>query len=113
VAPTLVWEGVLLVGAGAASIAFVATANSTLQLASPDAVRGRVMALYALVFLGTTPLGAPVVGWVCQQWNPRAGLLLGGGLTLAAALAAAIAGARHRAAAGTVDVVGPAAARAA
>ena len=52
-------------------------------------MRGRVMALYGLVFLGSTPVGGPFVGWVAEQFGPRAGLAVGG----AAAVVAAVAGA--------------------
>jgi hypothetical protein len=45
------------------------------------------MALYALLFLGSTPVGGPVLGWIAEQWGPRAGLALGGAVSLAAALA--------------------------
>jgi hypothetical protein len=52
-------------------------------------MRGRVMALYSVVFLGSTPIGAPLVGWIAEVAGPRAGLLLGA----AAAIVAAIGGA--------------------
>jgi MFS family permease len=73
---------------GAFSMAFIATANTTLQLASRHDMRGRVMAVYALVFLGSTPIGGPLIGWISQQWGPRAGLFLGGALSMVAAVAA-------------------------
>jgi MFS family permease len=87
-APTLAWELAVLPLAGAAGIAFMSTANSTLQLTASDAMRGRVMALYALVFLGSTPVGGPIVGAVAEHWGPRAGFVLGGSATLAAGLVA-------------------------
>lgn len=77
-APTLGLELVVMPFFGAASITFMATANSTLQLHSAPEMRGRVMALYVLVFLGSTPIGGPLVGWVAQTWGPRASLELGG-----------------------------------
>lgn len=76
-APVLPLELALLVPMGAASIAFTATANSTLQLRSDPAMRGRVMALYGVAFLGSTPIGAPIVGAVAQVVNPRAAVALG------------------------------------
>jgi MFS family permease len=69
---------------GASSMAFVATLNATLQLNSNDDMRGRVMALYFVVFLGSTPIGAPIVGWIAQQFNPRVALGMGGVATLGA-----------------------------
>ncbi len=82
-APSLGLLGVVLLPTGVASILFIATANSNLQLNSSREMRGRVMAVYALVFLGTTPIGAPLVGWVTEGWGPRAGFVLGGAATLA------------------------------
>jgi hypothetical protein len=55
------------------------------------AMRGRVMALYSVVFLGSTPIGAPLVGWLAQIGGPRAGMALGGAAALVAAALAAIA----------------------
>ena len=71
VAPTLLTETAVLVLVGAASITFLATANTTVQLASAPEMRGRVMALYALVFLGSTPFGGPVMGWLAQHAGTR------------------------------------------
>ena len=85
-APTVLLAGLLLLGAGAASMAFISTANSTLQLTSPAHLRGRIMALYAIVLLGSTPFGGPLVGWISERWGARAGLWIGGAASLAAAL---------------------------
>ena len=82
-APTLSVALVLLVPMGAASIGFIATANSLLQLSSAPAMRGRVMALWAMVFLGSTPIGAPLIGWIAGQFGARVALALGGVATLA------------------------------
>jgi len=106
VAPTLATETVALFVVGVCSFAFVATANATLQLTSRPDMRGRVMALYAIAFLGTTPIGAPVVGWVCAAFGPRAGFVVGGVTTLLAAAWAAASLARTGAAADT-DAVAP------
>ncbi len=78
-APTLATAAVLIVFMGAASIGFIATANASLQLGADPAMRGRVMALYAMAFLGTTPIGAPLVGAIAQWTNPRVSLLVRGG----------------------------------
>jgi MFS family permease len=88
-APSLTVAVALLVLMGAASIAFIAMSNSTLQLRSDPAMRGRVMALFAVAFLGSTPIGAPVVGAVAQAWGPRAAIAIGGAAALAAALVTA------------------------
>ncbi len=83
-APTLVLAAGLIVLMGAASIGFIGTANATLQLSADPAMRGRVMALYAMAFLGTTPIGAPLVGAIAQWTNPRVALLTGAVATVVA-----------------------------
>jgi MFS family permease len=90
-APTLPLQVAALVPLGAASVTFAAGVNSTLQLAAGEALRGRVMALYSVVFLGSTPIGAPLVGWLAGAADPRAGLVLGGVAALSAAAWAAVA----------------------
>jgi predicted MFS family arabinose efflux permease len=72
----------MLVPLGVAAVIFQATSNSTLQVNTDPALRGRVMALYSVVFMGTTPIGAPIVGLVSQAAGPRAGLALGGAAVL-------------------------------
>jgi MFS family permease len=89
-APTLHAEIALLVPLGAASVAFAAGVNSMLQLAAAPEMRGRVMGLYTIVFLGSTPIGGPLVGWLSETAGPRSGLVLAG---MAALVAAAGAGA--------------------
>jgi MFS family permease len=71
---------------GAATIAFAITGNSTLQLTAADAMRGRVMALYSVVFLGSTPLGGPLAGLVGETIGPRVGLVGGGAIAIGAGL---------------------------
>lgn len=85
-APTLALALAALVLVGAASITFLATGNTALQLRADDAMRGRVMALWAVAFLGTTPIGGPLVGWVAETTGPRWALALGGVAALAAGL---------------------------
>jgi MFS family permease len=80
--PTLRWAELLLIPTGALSIALISTANSFLQTNSTQEMRGRVMSLYAIAFLGTTPIGAPLVGLVIHYSNPRVGVLLGAAVTL-------------------------------
>ena len=96
-APSYALMVALLVPTGAAVLAFSTTANAIVQLGSAPQVRGRVMALYILVFLGGTPLGAPLIGFVADVLGPRAGLLLGGGVTALCVLLAAAWTLRHRA----------------
>ncbi|HEY4866185.1 MAG TPA: MFS transporter [Candidatus Dormibacteraeota bacterium] len=86
-APSLWLELLMLVPLGVAAVIFQATSNSTLQVNTDPALRGRVMALYSVVFMGTTPIGAPIVGLVSQAAGPRAGLALGGAAVLLAVAA--------------------------
>jgi MFS family permease len=88
-APNIAVELVAIAAVGAASVAFLSTGNSTLQLESDPQMRGRVMALWAVAFLGSTPIGGPVAGFVSAQLGARAGLVMG---ALACLLAAAISG---------------------
>ena len=85
-APTLALEVVALVTVGITAFAYVATANTSLQLTSAPHMRGRVMALYAIAFLGSTPIGSPLVGWVAQHHGARSALVLGALAALVAAL---------------------------
>ena len=77
-----------MVPLGAASIAFLSLGNATLQLASAPEMRGRVMGLWAVAFLGSTPIGAPLIGWIGEQIGPRWGLGVGGVATLLCGLLA-------------------------
>jgi MFS family permease len=85
-APSLDVAVVSMLPLGVASIVFFVTANSTLQLTSRPDMRGRVMALYGIVFLGTTPFGAPMAGWVGEHLGPRVAFAGGGVIALAAGL---------------------------
>jgi MFS family permease len=94
-APTFALELLVLVPVGAAGIAFTAMANGVLQTETAPEMRGRVAALFTVAFLGSTPIGGPIIGWVSQQLGPRAGLWVGAVATLAVT-AVAIAGIRRR-----------------
>jgi MFS family permease len=93
-APWIGLELVVLAPLGAASVTLAASVNSALQLASDPTMRGRVMALYSIVFLGTTPIGAPLAGWLSEQVDPRAALVMAGVSALLAGLLARMAFAR-------------------
>jgi MFS family permease len=103
--PTLMLAlgGMALVGA--ASVAFQSTGNSTLQLTAAPHMRGRVMALWAVAFLGSTPIGGPIAGVISQHFGGRAGLVLGAVACLVAAGLGAIV-IRRESAATTPEVVG-------
>jgi MFS family permease len=87
--PTIAVAGFFLALTGAATITFLSTANSTLQLSSSTEMRGRVMSLYLLVFLGSTPIGGPIVGFLAEQLSPRAGYVVGAVASIVGALFAA------------------------
>jgi MFS family permease len=102
-APTLEWELVFLVPLGFVMIAFMIAGNTTLQLTTTSAMRGRVMALYSVVFLGSTPIGAPVAGWMGQHLGARIGLAFGGFVALAACAVGFVALHRARVASRTAE----------
>ncbi len=95
-APGLWAFAVLLVPTGAAALVFSVANNSFVQLGADPQVRGRVMAVYFTCFLGGTPLGAPLVGWVSEHLGPRWGIVLGGAVVVLAGSAAALVLARAR-----------------
>ncbi len=105
-APTLPLTLVFLVPMGAAGVAFIALANSLLQLHSSGQMRGRVMALWAIVFLGSTPIGAPLTGLVAAHLGARAALGMGAVAALVAALGGALALRRIRREEGTEAAAG-------
>lgn len=84
-APGVWLASLLLVGVGLGSIIFSSLANSTLQFATSPEMRGRVMSFWAVAFLGTTPIGGPIIGWISDHASPRAGLAVGGLAALVAA----------------------------
>ncbi len=94
--PALAFEIVTLAVLGGAAVTFAATINSSLQLTVAPEMRGRVMALYSVVFLGSTPIGGPLAGWLAQTYDPRVALLLAGVSGLSAAWAAKVSFARLR-----------------
>jgi len=86
VAPSLPLALLALLLMGAVNIAFTSRANATLQLAADPAMRGRVMALWTVAFMGSTPVGGPIIGWIGEHVGPRWALATGGIACLAAAL---------------------------
>jgi MFS family permease len=88
VMPTFGAELGVMVAVGAASTVFVAVTNSVLQLRADPAFRGRVLALFAIAFLGTTPIGAPIVGWIGERFGPRVAFGFGAVASITAALVA-------------------------
>jgi MFS family permease len=79
---------------GGSSVVFMTTSTTLLQLRATPSMRGRVLSLQAMVFLGSTPVGGPILGWVCEHLGARAGLAVGGSACLVAAGYGATAGRR-------------------
>lgn len=77
VMPSIWAFGAALVLVGLASQTIMTTANSAVQLSTPAPVRGRVMAIFMAIFMGGTPIGAPIVGWVANEFGPRWSLGVG------------------------------------
>ncbi len=79
----------LLIPTGLAVVMYTTAANSATQLGTKPQMRGRVMGVYMLVFLGGAPLGSPLMGWIAEQFGPRMSLISGG---VVSALAAVVVG---------------------
>jgi MFS family permease len=84
-APNLAVTFPFALGLGFTSILFMTASTAIVQVRSDPAMRGRVLALQAIVFLGTTPLGGPLLGWVCDVWGARVGFAIGGASAIVAA----------------------------
>ena len=85
-APTLAFAFPLAVLVGATSMTFMTSATGIMQLRAEPQMRGRVLALQSMVFLGSTPIGGPLLGAVCDEWGARAGVLVGAVAAFAAAV---------------------------
>jgi MFS family permease len=94
--PTYASFAMLLVPTGAAALVFSVANNSFVQLGVDPQMRGRVMALYFMCFMGGTPVGAPLIGWISEHLGAPWGLILGGAVCVVAGLAAAAFLARGR-----------------
>jgi MFS family permease len=89
-APSYELFAVLLIPVGLSALTILPSANSMIQLSVDPEMRGRVMALYMAIFMGGTPLGAPIIGWVGQNWGARWTILVGSVVTLLTAVGATI-----------------------
>ncbi|MBO0839340.1 MAG: MFS transporter [Sciscionella sp.] len=96
--PTYLTFGLMLVPVGVATMTFTTAANSTVQLSVAPEMRGRVMGLYMLVFLGSNPIGGPLMGWLAAEFGGRAPFIVGGALSALAAIGCAVVLARSGAA---------------
>jgi predicted MFS family arabinose efflux permease len=89
-APNFVVFSLLLLPLGLVSMTFIVTANTGLQVASDPAKRGRVISLFMMVFMGGTPLGSPLLGWISDAFGPRVCMLMAGAVCLAATTAVSL-----------------------
>ncbi|MPZ80132.1 MAG: MFS transporter [Actinophytocola sp.] len=87
--PSFLTFGLALIPVGFAMMTFMNTANTTIQLATAPEMRGRVMALYMLVFIGGNPVGGPMTGWMAAEFGGRSPFIIGG---VVAALSAVVCG---------------------
>ncbi|KZF03401.1 MFS transporter [Rhodococcus sp. EPR-157] len=93
--PNYILVALLLIPTGALNLTFSTSAMNILQMSVPSDMRGRVMGIYMLCFLGGTPIGSPVLGWLADVVDPRAPLVVGGVVSVASGLFAAVYLLRH------------------
>jgi MFS family permease len=93
-APSFWLFALLMVPIGIFGLTVNVTANTAVQMGTDPAMRGRVMALFMMVFMGGTPLGAPVVGWITDAYGPRVGFAVGGVVSTVGAVVVGLALAR-------------------
>ncbi len=86
--PSYLMFAVMLPICGITALTLITTANALVQMSTDGAVRGRVMALYLAIFMGGTPIGAPLLGWIAEQYGARWTLVGGGTLTILGTLVA-------------------------
>jgi MFS family permease len=86
VAPNVALAALACLFVGATTMAFMSGTNAALQVYAAPNMRGRVMGLFTVVFLGTTPLGAPLVGWISEVMGARTGIAFGGAAVAVAAV---------------------------
>lgn len=85
-APTYEVFALLLIPTGFVMLSLLTSANAAIQISTDEEIRGRVLSIYFLFFLGTTPIGAPIIGWVAEHWGPRWSLGVGAIASLLVAL---------------------------
>ena len=91
-APTYETFAILLIPTGLFALTAMTTANAMVQMSVEPVMRGRVMALYMAIFVGGTPVGAPIIGWIGQVWGPRWTIAVG---TIAVALSLLVVAQHH------------------
>lgn len=94
--PTYATFALLLPLCGVTALTLITSANALVQMSTDTAVRGRVMALYLAIFMGGTPIGAPMLGWVAERYGARWTMIGGGALTMLGTLVATAVFARNQ-----------------
>ena len=93
--PTYPTFTVMTVPVGLCVLTLLTSANQTVQMTTEPSMRGRVLSIYMMFFLGSTPLGSPLIGWVADAWGPRIAIAVGGMSAVLTALVAAAWSYRH------------------
>ena len=88
--PNYYWFLVIAVPMGALSMTLIASANAAVQISTEPRFRGRVMAIYSMIFLGTTPVGAPIIGWIGEEFGARWSMGVGAVASIVAAIGVAL-----------------------
>ncbi|HLV05248.1 MFS transporter [uncultured Georgenia sp.] len=93
--PSYELYALMTIPVGFSSLTMMTAANATVQMSTDPVFRGRVMSLYMMVFLGTTPIGAPIVGWIAETFGARWSVGIGSVAAILVAVAAALWAKRH------------------
>ena len=93
--PSYELYALMTIPVGFSSLTMMTAANATVQMSTDPVFRGRVMSLYMMVFLGTTPIGAPIVGWIAETFGARWSVGIGSISAILVAVAAAVWAKRH------------------
>ncbi len=94
--PSYLTFALILPLCGFTALTLITAANAFVQMAVDSSMRGRVMALYMAVFLGGTPFGAPLLGWIADHWGARWTLIGGGALTAIGTVVAVLVSSRRQ-----------------
>lgn len=81
---------ILAIPTGVTQMVLITSANAAVQISTEPEFRGRVMALYSMIFMGTTPIGAPIVGWIGQNWGARWAMGIGAVVSIVTAIVSAL-----------------------
>ena len=95
VMPTYLTFTVMTIPVGLCVLTLLTSANQTVQMTTEPTMRGRILSIYMMFFLGSTPVGAPLIGWISDAWGPRIAIAVGGLSAVLAALVAAAWNYRH------------------